>query len=159
MCRDPRVLRTRWPRWERLPDMQWPRVGCAAVALGTGELVVLGGWDGREALTSVETIDPHALEPTWRSLPPMRVARAWLCAAVLDGRIVAVGGKTGKGPARDEVGGGAETATYHRSVEVYDPEQARWLDPGEPGMLPPLKRARAEACAGVLEWHDDGLWD
>ena len=162
-CGNPAAARSAWPRWLRLPDMRQCRAGCAAVALPrTGEIVVLGGHDGREALASVEAIDPRAASPAWRALPPMPTARAWLCAAVLrDGRIVAIGGKTGHGPALDPVGdeGGAPTATYYRSVDVFDPAQGRWLEQGEPGSLPPMKRARAEGCVGVLEWHDDGLWE
>ena len=76
---------------------------------------------GNEAGTDVFTktaclhVSPYTIQ--WNPLPDMPVARGWLDAAVLDGKIYLVGG----------------TLTEGTGMDVYDPLAQKWLTYGGPG--------------------------
>ena len=62
-----------------LPSMKQKRCGCAAVVTGD-VLVVMGGYDGKNYLKSVEAF--HFQEQVWEELPDMNEARGYGSAAV-----------------------------------------------------------------------------
>ena len=62
-----------------LPSMKHKRYGCAAVVTGD-VLVVMGGYDGRNNLKSVEVF--HFLKQVWEELPEMNEARGYASAVV-----------------------------------------------------------------------------
>ena len=85
-----------------------------------GYLWVIGGTNGTVSLATTLRYDPAA--DAWRFMAPMSVGRSSVAAAVLDGRIYAVGGSaTPGGPGGPGGGPGALT-----SVEVYSVEADRW---------------------------------
>lgn len=105
----------------------------AAVGLGDGRVVVVGGLCGGVPTASVQLYDPHA--DAWTDLAPLCLPRARHAAALLpDGRIAILGGVYG---------------TPLDSIEVYDPRTEEWT---EGGHLPaPMADHAATACAdGVL---------
>jgi hypothetical protein len=97
--------------------------------------------DGREPLPPaacgyflvITWMTPPATPGTWRSGPSKPTARAWAASAVLQGRLVILGG----------------WASYASqiplaTVEAYDPESASWSS------LPPMPLPRTDASAAVL---------
>ena len=67
------------------------------------------GWTGANV---VEVYDPQT--DKWETLPHMPTGRSTLAAAVLDGKIYAIGGYIGPGPVP--------------TVEVYDPQTNEWSE-------------------------------
>ena len=67
------------------------RNGCCAVAVHNRYIVVMGGWDGRQRLSSVDIIDTrnHTVTPG----PSMAVPRSFCASAVIGHRIFVVGGQ------------------------------------------------------------------
>merc|ERR1719250_479749 len=57
-------------------------------------LFVVGGWDGKRRLRSGEVYDPETQE--WTDLPDMCTPRSEHSLAVVQGKIVAIGGYTGE---------------------------------------------------------------
>ncbi|CAE7226541.1 KLHL12 [Symbiodinium natans] len=116
-----------------LPNMEVPRLGCAAVSL-RGQAIVCGGSGRHGSLASVETYD--AAEGQWQALPPMRDARERFAAAVVQGSIYVCGGwyYTEAEP----------SARVLRSVERFDPRLGRWED------LAPMPQRRHGLAAGAL---------
>jgi N-acetylneuraminic acid mutarotase len=103
--------------WTALASLQQSREHTAAVVLD-GEIVALAGrWADVGELNSVEIYNP--VTDTWRSGPPMSVARGGFGAAVApvgeDGRIYVAGGEV--------LTGARETLT---SVEIYDLATEQW---------------------------------
>lgn len=80
------------------------RVSARAVVLH-GELYVVGGWDGRSVLQSVERLDVSI--GRFVRVSDMHLARASPALAVLDGFLYAIGGFDG--------------SDWLREVERYDP--------------------------------------
>lgn len=103
-------------RWVKKADMPTPRHGHAAVVLGD-KILVLGGYswenpkvdDGTSRPTaSVEEYDPAV--DRWTAVSKLPVARGFLGAAVIEGRVYAVGGRVaGASP-----------------FEVFDPQRDVW---------------------------------
>ena len=67
------------------------KYGCCAVAVRNRYLVVMGGWDGGEELSSVDIIDTSNHSIT--AGPSMNVPRSFCASAVIGHRIFVVGGK------------------------------------------------------------------
>ncbi len=69
----------------------------AAVAVGGGELLVLGGWDGdgERRLESVEALRIRGGAPSggWRRVPDMSCPRYGLAAAVVPGPAAPAAGR------------------------------------------------------------------
>jgi N-acetylneuraminic acid mutarotase len=77
--------------WQLLSGPIQPREHINAVAFH-GEIWVIGGrWPGVGELATVEIYNPA--DNTWRSGPPLNVARAGFAAAVVDESIMAAGGE------------------------------------------------------------------
>jgi N-acetylneuraminic acid mutarotase len=122
-------------RWERRASLPAPTHHAAAASVG-GRLFVLGGYTGgRVSWTPSETVyeyDP--VRDSWATRRPMHAGRGALAAAVLDGKIHAVGG-----------GAGGAVANH----EVYDPVADRWR------LAPPMPTARDHLAAVALQGR---LW-
>eukprot|EP01113_Clastostelium_recurvatum_P038343 TRINITY_DN5729_c0_g1_i5.p1 TRINITY_DN5729_c0_g1~~TRINITY_DN5729_c0_g1_i5.p1 ORF type:complete len:716 (-),score=78.99 TRINITY_DN5729_c0_g1_i5:672-2819(-) len=113
------------PSWRTspraLPDLLGYRGGHACVNLDS-TVFMLGGNDrSSNPLTSVSSCLAGS---SWNARPPMRCARTFLTASVIDGRIFAVGGYSG--------------ANRLATVESFSPASASgWQD------APPLSQGRA----------------
>ena len=68
------------------------RNGCCAVVVHNRYLVVMGGWDGEQSLSSVDILDTS--NQTVIAGPNMTAPRLFCASAVVDHRIFVVGGST-----------------------------------------------------------------
>ncbi|KAG5455261.1 Kelch-like protein 3, variant 2 [Clonorchis sinensis] len=98
-------------RQNMVPDLPEKREGCAAVVFN-GLVYVLGGRTP-EITFSVLILDP--VQQSWKDGPPMDTPRWCLGAAVLGGKIYAVGGSD------------PFASSALNSVEVLDPSTDTWL--------------------------------
>ena len=111
-----------------------PRGSCfsAAVAL-QGQVYVLGGIqheiDGNTVSARVSRYNPAV--DKWYTVPGMNCARQGLCAVVLDGNILAMGGR------------GVDD-TFLCTVERYEPQQKRWI------LVDSMVKRRCFASAAVV---------
>lgn len=94
--------------------------GALAAAVIDGALVVVGGAHGR-ALGTVHLFDPVARR--WAEGPSLRQPREHLAVTVADGRVYAIGGRTGG------------LGTNLRSVESWAPGERAWR--AEPALAVP----------------------
>ena len=123
-CFDPSV-----GLWEpRAPLHTARRWACAVVI--QEKLYVCGGFDGANALASVEIYDPAT--DTWSFGPPLLQPRTAACAAALGLKLYICGGNT------------LATAT---TVEIFDYQTNTW------SLGPPLTVPRGEACMAVHADH------
>lgn len=116
-----------------------PRIRFAsAAAVLNGRLHLIGGWNydntASGSLASHDVYDPVA--GTWTAAAPLATARNAAAAAVLDGRIVVIGGRAPGIRATDQ--------TSLASCEIYDPATDGW------SAGPPLPQARASLAAVTL---------
>ena len=72
-----------------ISPMRMPRSGVKVVAMNS-MLYVVGGWDGRQRLRSGEMYNPDT--KVWTALPDMMVPRSNHSLAVVQGRLVVIGG-------------------------------------------------------------------
>lgn len=123
--------------WSAGPVSPTIRFASAIAVLG-GRLHLIGGWNYNNtstgSLASHDVFDPVA--GTWTALAPLATARNAAAAAVLDGRIVVIGGRAPGIRAGDQ--------TSLASCEVYDPVADRWT------AGPTLPQARAGLAAVTL---------
>jgi len=76
--------------------MTEPRVSHAATQLPDGSVLIVGGWNGREAITSAEIYDPNT--NSFTSISAMSVARIGPVATPLqDGKVLLTGGEPSAG--------------------------------------------------------------
>ena len=128
------VYDPRTNRWSRLPDMPRARDHFQAQVVG-GRLFAIGGRDTDVGATLSENDAFDFSEKKWvTGLAPMPTPRAGYGSAVVDGRIVLLGGER---PERTNA-----------EVEAYDPKSDRWsvLEP----MAAPRHGIQAVACGGDL---------
>ena len=131
-------------QWTRLGDLKTPRTNHAAVYIGSGQVMVIGGSTGIP-----DELDPHAIPvasceiiDVWnrRVMPaaPMTFPRSeFVALRTRDSNIIVIGGVTG--PDRN----GPVTAT----VEEYDRRDRVWR------MIGVLKTARRQHSAGFIDEH------
>lgn len=123
--------------WSAGPPSPRIRFASAAAVLN-GRLHLIGGWNYDNAVSasvaSHDVYDP--LAGTWTAAAPLATARNAAAAAVLDGRIVVVGGRAPGIRASDQ--------TSLATCEVYDPSADRW------SAGPPLPQARAGLAVVAL---------
>ncbi|PHJ23345.1 kelch repeat-containing protein, partial [Cystoisospora suis] len=104
-----------------LPRLQIPRYGHVACVTSGKDVLIVGGRDGENALTSVERLDEA--EGRWASMPSLHFARAHHAGcAVSGGRAVVLGGENDKG--------------VLKSVELYHPVKKNWIN------LAPMQQER-----------------
>ena len=115
--------------------MTEPRADATSVSMGS-TIYVFGGkgspGPGQVRLKSCEKLDTLNSPMNWERIAPMRIGRSNAGAAVVDGKVLVVGG-WGWG------------LTYLSSVEVYNPSTNTWQ------MGPSLKAPRSGMGVAVLE--------
>jgi N-acetylneuraminic acid mutarotase len=118
-------------RWETRAPLPAPSHHAAAAVAG-GRLFVVGGYTGgRVDWTPQSTVYEYdAARDSWATRTPLPSARGALAAAVLDGRLHAVGGS------------GARVTNVH---EMYDPAADRWT------RLRPMPTARDHLAAVAFQ--------
>jgi N-acetylneuraminic acid mutarotase len=109
-------------RWRARAPMPTAR-GALAVGVIDGKIYAVGGKrdsrrdrEGKQEgkiLNTLEVYDPAT--DTWQTLPPMPTPRDHLAAAVLDGRLYAIGGRYGS------IGNSMAVN------EMFDPNTRRWI--------------------------------
>ncbi|XP_069911198.1 kelch-like protein 12 isoform X4 [Oryctolagus cuniculus] len=120
--------------WSFLPSITRKRRYVASVSLHD-RIYVVGGYDGRSRLSSVECLDYTADEDgVWYSVAPMNVRRGLAGATTLGDMIY--------------VSGGFDGSRRHTSMERYDPNIDQW------SMLGDMQTAREGAglvvASGVI---------
>ncbi|XP_069897911.1 kelch-like protein 12 isoform X2 [Dipodomys merriami] len=120
--------------WSFLPSITRKRRYVASVSLHD-RIYVIGGYDGRSRLSSVECLDYTADEDgVWYSVAPMNVRRGLAGATTLGDMIY--------------VSGGFDGSRRHTSMERYDPNIDQW------SMLGDMQTAREGAglvvASGVI---------
>ncbi|ERE74361.1 kelch-like protein 12-like isoform 2 [Cricetulus griseus] len=111
--------------WSFLPSITRKRRYVASVSLHD-RIYVIGGYDGRSRLSSVECLDYTADEDgVWYSVAPMNVRRGLAGATTLGDMIY--------------VSGGFDGSRRHTSMERYDPNIDQW------SMLGDMQTAREGA--------------
>lgn len=75
-------------------------------------IYVVGGFDGKRQLSSVERYDTERQE--WQLIASIKIARSALSLTALDGKLYAMGGYDG--------------TNFLTIVEVYDPLKDMWTD-------------------------------
>lgn len=103
-------------RWVRKADMPTPRHGHAAVVLRE-KVLILGGYSWENPTvddgTNVPTAAVEEYDPTvnrWAAKSKLPIARGFFGAAVIEGRVYAVGGRVAGDP----------------PFEVFDPQRGAW---------------------------------
>jgi non-specific serine/threonine protein kinase len=91
--------------------MPGPRSQGAAVAVGT-RIYVVGGYDGQRLVAPTYAYD--AKTEGWREVAPIPTPRDHVAAALLQGRVCAIGGRR------------LSLATNLATFECYDPAADRW---------------------------------
>jgi len=121
-------------RWESRKTMTWGRQEVAVGAVG-GKVYVIGGFGSTaEPVDIVEVFDPAADE--WRTVAPLPIALHHAAAAVVDGRLIVVGGYTGGRVRWSAVG----------TVFEYEPTRNAWR--GRAQMPTPRGALAVAALAG-----------
>jgi hypothetical protein len=116
-----------------------PRIRFAsAIAVLGGRLHLIGGWNyDNVSSASVATHDIYdPVANSWTAAAPLATARNAAAAAVLDGRIIVIGGRAPGIRATDQ--------TSLASCEIYDPAADRWT------AGPSLPQARSGLAAVTL---------
>jgi N-acetylneuraminic acid mutarotase len=87
-------------RWSPARQAAHPRLGCAAVALPRGRMLVIGGYSSPadRYLRDVELFDHGA----WKTVGRLATPRAGATATIAGGRVLVVGGETETGNTTDE---------------------------------------------------------
>jgi hypothetical protein len=105
-------------------SMAESRGGPAAAALPNGDVLIVGGFNGRDMLASAEVFDPSTLQFSSQGLGSMSIGRWGPVAAPLpDGRVLVAGGVTA----------GAISAT----AELFDPATGQFSSAGLGQMTTP----------------------
>ncbi|XP_036278903.1 kelch-like protein 12 isoform X2 [Pipistrellus kuhlii] len=114
-------------QWSFLPSITRKRRYVASVSLHD-RVYVIGGYDGRSRLSSVECLDYTAEEDgVWYSVAPMNVRRGLAGATTL--------------------GGGYDGVNILNSVEKYDPHTGHWTT------VTPMATKRSGAGVALLNDH------
>jgi hypothetical protein len=115
--------------WREIAAMPGPRSQAAAVARGSSVYIV-GGYDGQRLVAPTYAYDAAA--DRWRQVAPIPTTRDHLGAALLAGRICAIGGRK------------LSLASNLATFECYDPAADRWE------AMPDAPTARGGVGADVI---------
>ena len=105
-------------KWQYSSPLSTPRSGSRAMVVDD-RIIVLGGYDGNERLSSVESFTPGA-RTVWHQIPDMMNRRSNFCASLVEGKLMVVGGYKMNfvlGEVEGEVCG---------DVELYCPKEKKW---------------------------------
>lgn len=97
--------------WREIAAMPGPRSQAAAVARGTS-IYVVGGYDGQRLVAPTYAYEANV--DRWRQVAPIPTTRDHLAAAMIIGRICAIGGRK------------LSLTTNLATFECYDPGADRW---------------------------------
>ncbi|CAF3515650.1 unnamed protein product, partial [Adineta steineri] len=98
--------------WLLLPNMNHARSGHTASVLKSGNLLVIGGYDGTNVLNTAESFD-MSTPKKWKNTASMQDARTNHTATVLsDGQVLVIGG--------------SQSGLILMSVELYNPKGDQW---------------------------------
>ncbi len=101
-------------QFHRTGDMSIARVGHAALALSSGNVLILGGWTGHDVTDVVEEYDPHTQK--FVVLGKMTTKRAHPSVTLLrDGNVLIAGGNDSDGP-----GGIASAELFHPTTRTFE---------------------------------------
>ncbi len=143
-------------RWTKKKDMPLP-AHHAALAEHNGRIYVVGGFTvpsgaekgnppGWEPIDNVWEYDPRG--DSWRALAPLPSKRGSVVAAVVGGKIYAIGGAANHpGSAETYIDRTRGRPSLHRALstnEVYDPASNRWTSRN------PMPTARNHAAVGLV---------
>ena len=143
-------------KWTKKKDMPLPTHHAALAETG-GKIYVIGGFTvpsgaekgnppGWEPIDNVWEYDPRS--DTWRALAPLPSKRGSVVAAVVGGKVYAIGGAANHpGSAESFIYRTRGRPSLHRAVatnEVYDPATNRWASRN------PMPTARNHAAVGVV---------
>jgi N-acetylneuraminic acid mutarotase len=117
--------------------MAAPRAMATATLLSNGKVLVAGGYDGKNELTSADLYDPDPAHPGWSSTGPLAHARDSATATILPNQDVLVAGGDG-----GSVGGAPAAAL--KSAEIYDSATEKWHGAAD------MHDARQSAAAALL---------
>lgn len=110
---------------ETLAPMSTARCSMGTAFLNGKSIIVCGGYNRGECLKSAEEYDLETGK--WKILTQMKTERGRLSAAIVNGKLYAVGGSDGN--------------TDLASAECFDPKTQKWSS------IPPLSKARSNnAC-------------
>lgn len=84
--------------------------GSHSTAVMGGQLFAVGGWEAQSPLSHVDWYDPRA--DAWQEAAPMAAPRSYLCVAVVDGTLYALGGM--------QAASGAFNKTVERCVLLFN---------------------------------------
>ncbi len=128
-------------QWVQKASMPTPRHDLQAITVGREIYAISGAGD--ETVHAVEIYD--VATDTWRAGPPIPTQRGWFGAALLDGKIYAVGGKRVRPAAEKEASGQDHNFDIRDSVEVLDLQAQTWSS------VESLSRPRAGLLATVCK--------
>ena len=106
------VYQTSFNEWRIISPLKQKRYAHALVSCD-GYLYAIGGWDGRNYLSSVERL--FDLKAEWINIEPMQTPRYRLAAVNCDGMVYAIGGRSGR-----------DKPTTLKTVEKYDSSAKKW---------------------------------
>ncbi len=102
--------------WKYIAPMKHARAQHKAVLLKNGRIMVMGGENGTDVLSSCEIYDPRT--DTWQDVASMHEPRLRFTAFVLDdGRVFVAGGLTVLG---------VNITPTSKTCEIYDPSIDKW---------------------------------
>jgi len=101
----------RLEQWSSLPQLTKRRRYAASAAIGK-RLYIIGGYDTKARLKSVERLDMTHDNPVWETVAPMSFRRALPAVCVYDGKIYVCGGFDG--------------ASRHSTMEFYNEDTDTW---------------------------------
>ncbi|XP_022089771.1 kelch-like protein 24 [Acanthaster planci] len=104
------AYRTEMDTWEEQERLNVARYQHCSAVLG-GHIYIIGGYDGKTKLTSVETYDSGS--NTWTCIQPMTIPVAFATAAAWNGRLFVIGGMT-------------QDDRVFSGIQCYDLEHQTW---------------------------------
>ena len=125
------TFKTSFNQWKVISPLQQKREAHAMVAYEDC-LLVMGGWGGRQVLSSVERLTD--LTSTWEYVASLQTSRHYFSAVNCKGCVYAIGGQSGD-----------DDGTRLKSVEKYDANNNRWV------YVSDLKNERSSHSACVLQ--------
>ena len=106
------VYQATFNEWRTISPLKQQRTSHALVSCD-GYLYAIGGWSGRNCLSSVERLDD--LKVKWINTKMMQTPRGGLAAFTCNGVVYAIGGRSGK-----------DYSTTLKTVEKFDSTANRW---------------------------------
>ena len=101
--------------WRNISSMNTRRWGVGVAAMN-GRLYAVGGWDGRQRLSSVESYDPE--RNVWSNIADLSVPRGGAGVAVVDGVLYCVGGWSSTGAVKTVEKYNEDTNTWSLVAEM-----------------------------------------